>query len=295
MVDQHYWFAPIVARPIPELPDAVTVGLAFGNGRLEHIEYDHELERLKGMWSVDHRAVLAVALRYATRNIRELKSINDLSSMLGVQFCVEEPRPLLAPYSIQVVRALRRSYLDMVKSPRDSATGLQRESLRALDREIDSLLPGGVTYRTKPIPLSDLYPGVAERYETAQIPAVQRMLQFDNRDLVLGSVIVRMQERAHLDQLVQRTIRQFYFLDRLREPIRQRSGKEVRTVGVIQPLEANATGETRMLHEMISEQWTERSDHVIVLHSTKDAQELLGPEMRWVHQGTPVHRRRDSD
>lgn len=282
-----YWYAPIIARPIPELPDRVTVGLVFGNGRLERLEVDENFDRLKGLWSSDHRALLAFALEHAAGQLTQLRTVNDLRSLLGVQFIVDDPRPLLQPYTKNVIRSLRRAHLAVLESPRARMDGLQRESLIALDREVDAMLPPKLTYLKKTYQFKELYAGVAERHETAQIPSIRRMVRGDHRDLIMSSVIVRMHDRAHLDQTVQRTIRQFYFVDKLRKVIQDRSGVVVRTIGVIQPLESDATSETRQLREMIAEQWDRASDHLVILNTRSELREQISDDIEWASVRAP--------
>lgn len=107
----RYWFAPVLARPIPELPDRVTVGVVFGNGALQHLELDTDLSRLRGMLSADHRRVLSLSLQHVASTVREMRDLTELQSALGVQFAVGEPRALLQPYSAAAVSAIRRAYL----------------------------------------------------------------------------------------------------------------------------------------------------------------------------------------
>jgi hypothetical protein len=279
-----HWYATVVARPVPELPDSVTVALVFGNGTLQHLEYDDELSRLQGIISADHRAVMAVALRDAASIVHRMPSLADLRDSLGVQFAVGEPTKLYQAYSRRSIAALRNAYLKALPSPRERMDGLRREALRALDREVMPILPAGLEYPRKRIRLTDLYPGVAEHHATAQIPPVDRVVRSTRRDLILSSVIVRMEERAHLDALVQRTVRQFYFLKRLRSEVERRSKKELLMVGIIQPLEASATSETRMLRSLYEEQWTQYADHVHVLHSAQDAS-VLAHDLDWAAAG----------
>jgi hypothetical protein len=278
----RYWYAPVLAAPVPELPERVAVGVVFGNGTLQHLEIDPQLSRLKGILSKDHRQVLELSLQHAASLLSRTESLEALSSILGVQFTIGQPRELLQPYSRASVRSISRAYLEFHKSPRVQDSGLIRESLLALDREIEPIMPAGVSYQKKRITVDDLYPGIAGRYQTVQIGDLRRLVLGDSRHLILSSAIIRESEKSHLDSIVQRAIRQAYFIGRLRSEIRLRSKIDVKFVGVLQPLDAKSTSESRVLRDFYTEQWSQALDGVLTPTSESQAQEMLAENLDWV-------------
>ena len=279
----QYWFAPVSARPIPEMPDRVTVGVVFGNGSVNHIEVDPKLRRLKGMLSEDHRRILELTLLSAAGEIHTLDSLEKLSGYLGVQFEIGEKRDLLQPYSKAVVRSIRRAYLDPLESRRSPDSGLLRESLLRLDEEIDPVLPVGRTdYRRKVTPIEVLYPFLAHNYPTEEIGPLRRIVVGENRHIILASVVVRESEKSQVDAIIERATRQAYFLRQLRDVIESRGKKEYRFVAVVQPMDLHATSATRNLVSYYRDRWLNSAIDVTLSPPTvADASEQLAPLLEW--------------
>ncbi len=283
MVDKDgYWFAPIVARPIPEAPDRVTVGVVFGNGRLEHLAVDDGLDRLKGLVSSDHRKLLEQELQWAAERVFKLGSLDELRAELGVQFEIGMKRPLYSGFNNGSLRAVRKALFSPLESARERDGGLLRDSLHLLDGEMNSLITPAVSYLRKRVKVTDLYPTVASRYDMSTIGPLSRVARSENKHLILSSVIVRETAKSHLDGIVQRTLRQAYFLKKFRNEILDRSRIDYRFVGVLQPLEASASGEARDIRNFCEQQWRTVLDEVLTPATSGQAIEMLGPQVDWV-------------
>jgi hypothetical protein len=276
------WFAPIVARPVPEFPDRVTVGVVVGNGRIQRIEWDEDLPRLQGIMSRDHRALFAVAIANAKERIREFQSLDDLRRALGVQFEVAEPIELWAELTNQTLKSLRRVYLAEMKSNRTNEATFIKMGTKVLDIQVERVRPKHVYYVNKQQTLADLYGARLDREDFREIPKIRRLARAGKRDMIFNSVLLPAQGVSEIDRHFALMSRQFNDLRHLVPHIHRRVGVEVRTVGVVQPLPAEASDETKRFRNLILEQWEPLTDILVDARDDSDADRQLATALEWV-------------
>ena len=277
------WYALVAATPRPESGEAANVAVLFGNGRAYGLRFVERLPRLCGIAAADEINVYEAVLRSVNETIgRQGLELTTVAAMLAPQMAVQPPRPLLRDADDMILEQLARRFLAAPSEParETNPEALITKSLTKLDDELARVKGRGVSVQRNVQP-STLYEGRLDRFVPYAVPRISRALRGFSRDVLIDSLLVDSEhDVANIHRAASRIGHAFYSYDRkLRSLIREYSGRELRTVGVLQPGRPDDSQETVELREYISDTW---SQHARVVDGNKeDIVAALTAEAEW--------------
>lgn len=277
-----FWYSLVAASPIPERGEAVNVAVLLGNGAPYAIRFLDRLPRLACIAASDEINVYQAVLEGIAEAIEHGATLESLAVTLGPQMFLRKPRALFHEPSAELFDRLERQFLAPPSQPvrRINEEALIRRSLAKLDEEIAKSRIKGVTVAHRVRPKS-LYEGKLDRYVAFRVPPIARALRSFGRDVLLdGLVVEETHDPVALRSSVSRIGQAFYAYDKLRKVIRERTSREIRTVGVLQPGSPSDSEDTRAMREFIKEMW---SHHALVIDGDQESIEAqLHEQMKWV-------------
>jgi hypothetical protein len=275
-----YWFSLVAAAPAPESDEAVNVGIVLGNGAPYRLEYQPKLPRLSGMVAPDEIGVYEAILAAVAEQIIRGIPVTELQAMMGPQLRIARPRALLREPNDALIERLRDHYLSTPRMPYvDRAHQLTLRARKKLDEVIMVVRPRGVSV-LKNVRVNALYEHRLERYVHAKIPEVARAMRSERRDLLLDSLLIEPGNVKNATrQSATRISRAFWAYGKLRGPIKQVSGRDIKRVAV---LHAGPTDpEVDEAREWVKHIWAADADRVIDGRLI-NVQDALAEEAAWV-------------
>lgn len=271
------WFAPILAAPTPEESERACIGLVFGNGRADRVEFERGLPRLRCFVSRSTAAMFEQLLVMLRKRIEAGEEWSTLCASLEPQILVEPPRSLLAPYTEATIAALRAQYLNRPEGGglRDVATRVRADAEAKLDELFLPSLPLNVSV-TKHAQFRTLYPSVSVDPKVGVEPhPVSRVLRSHARDLIVEAIDFSPRRRLTTLEVNALAIgKNFWAYRRLEPAIRRVSGRQLQSVGVI----FNGAKQKPKAHEelesYIAHYWANEADRVIHVSQPSDVGEL---------------------
>lgn len=230
MASDNGWIALVAASPEPESRERVNIGLLFGNGEPNRLEFIDGLPRLAGLVPPDELLVYESLLRAAAEQLTDGHELSVLQTVLAPQIRISEPRALYRPADDAVVALLRGRYLARRRpGPHKMPTAdlqLQHATEVELDRIIGSIARLGVKVTRNPR-IERLYPD-ALASEGFTVPRIARALRGDRRDLLVDSVqVIDGRIRAAIGDATARVGRAFWHYKTLRQAVEHTTGAAV--------------------------------------------------------------------
>jgi len=280
-MSSHWWYSLVSAEPDPEAGERVNVGLLIGNGRLLQLEYDPDLPRVRCITDPTDRRLLSEALRAAAKSLSRFEELTSLRSFLGPQVSISPPRGLYAQPDRRTIAALKERYL------RDPSKGsAKRSKARRVSRIDDALKPilhRSIRYQLrKSVTPEKLYP--EQPIFDVPVPALDRAVRSDTRDLLIGGVTVRQKSPLKTIQgtITVRLGRAFWHYSEAKERIHSQVGREVRTLGLVFNTAQSRTSELDEAIEYLEHVWGRDVDRFVVVEGENAEGADLEPEMEWL-------------
>jgi hypothetical protein len=204
--------------------------------------------------------------------------------MLAPQMIVRSPRALLREPSEELIDRIVKQYLAEPLQPtrRINIDALIHRSLVKLDREIEATRVRGVLIYKQVRP-KNFYEGKLDRYVPFTVPPISRALRGVNgRDVLLDSLVVEEGvDPVALRSAVTRISQAFWAYDeKLGDLIKTRANREIRTVGILQPIEGETTQNLLTTRDFIRETWSHHAD--VITGNQEDIRARLREHMGWV-------------
>ena len=265
-----HWYALVSAAPAPETGESVNVAVLFGNGRPVHLRYLERLPRLSGIAAADEINVFEAVLSAVATKISHGAELSDIALMMAPQMFLKEPRALFQELSDALVERIAQRYLTTPKAPprEINMDALIAKSTTLLDEQIARAKRKGVLVQRNVRPKT-LYEGKLDRFVPFTVPKIARALRGFGRDVLIDSLVVDQdQPPATIRMAAGRIGHAFFAYDaKLKPIIRQYAGREIRTLGILQPVKATDSRDTLELRDYIRDSW---SKHAIVVDANED-------------------------
>jgi hypothetical protein len=285
--EDTYWYAVLAIAPQPETLEAANVGVVFGNGRTFALKYLPKLPRLCGLASSHEIQFYQTILEACADRVRRGIDLVELAGLLGPQVALREPVRLYAEPTDDLLDRIAARFLD---SPEDKfkrqGEAVAAHSTELLDKALKVVLPRGVNIVERPRP-NRLYGDKIERFvKEHKIPRIARALRTHSRDLLIDSISIDSRYRTR-DMIVyaERVDTAFFLYSRyIRPVVRERLNRDIRLVGVIHPLPADASQPMRDMRDRTADMW--RHHEAIVIDGTeRDIETTLREETAWLAGG----------
>lgn len=282
LLSERHWYALISAAPVPENGEAVNVGLVFGNGRAYHLDFIDSLPRLRCLVAPGEIGVYAAVLEGCKEKVERGIELVELSSLLGPQLFVQPVRELYVPIEDRIVEQLRRRFLASPQGERvEDEAALIRRSRHRLDRSLrQTSFPASLIARD--VGPAQLFEGTFKGLTGHRVPRLSRALRGHGRDVLVDSVsIERGYEARAIREVASRITQAFFVYDRHRESIRLRTGRELRTTGILYEPPADASADLIDLYDFTRKSWIDQSARVVT-GSDDEIREQLQEDADWV-------------
>ena len=282
LLRERHWYSLVSAAPVPETGEAVNVAIVFGNGRANYLDFVRSLPRLSCLLPSAEIALYAEILEGCKDRIDRGIDPLELAALLGPQLFMRPPRTLYAEMSDQLVSQLRHRYRASPRNddPADEDALVQR-SRQQLDRVVRRTRFPQSMIQTEVTP-PKLYEGRFKGLSGHRVPRLSLALRDRGRDLLLDSVAIEQPYQARdIRDVASRISQAFFMYDQYRGPIRDLTGTEVRTVGVLYPLPETAPAPLKDLFEFTQKIWTDQHARVIT-GSVEEIADQLRRDTDWV-------------
>lgn len=234
----QYWYSLIAASPNPETEEAANVAVVVGNGQAVQLVYHQDLPRLCGLANAADVALYRTVLESVKERVNKGIDPKELEGLLGPQLTLKRQRALYRAPSDDLLRRLRRDYLEKPagQSLEAAANALQRRSTAVLLKSLQRVVPFGVDVKERVTPRKLYGPGL-KSHVGFRVPPIARAVRFERVDVLVDSVLV---EPGNLGRALTvaagRVSEAFFAYNReLRPLIEQYAGRQVKLIGVLHP------------------------------------------------------------
>jgi hypothetical protein len=273
-----YWYAVISALPDPELGERVNVALMLGTNRWAKIEFIDDLPKLSCLALERDLPLFRSALNALAGRVNSAEDYFGLGIRLGPHFEVSSPRELYHAPEGRTLRNLRNRYL---KSPREAEQGRTRRSPQAaashrLDAALRRILPMGAEIE-KIASVERLYPELTqENVFHAPVPRLNRAIRAGDHDVLIGSVVVEHDNPIGAARDATARISQaFWQYSQAKTQIREITGREVRTLGVVLNGTSDHRPDVRSAKEYVLHLWRADADSLFAPERREDEAQLV--------------------
>jgi hypothetical protein len=282
----EYWYALLAVSPQPETLEAANVGVVFGNGRTFALRFIPKLPRLCGIASSHEIQFYEAILEQTKERVQRGIDVVELAGLLGPQVALRSPIRFYSEPTDQLLERITARFLEAPDEKfRRSGEAVAAHSTERLDAAIEPVLPRGVDVVIRPRP-NRLYGDRIERFvRDHRIPRIARALRSHSKDVLIDSIAIDSRYRTR-DMIVyaERVDTAFYLYNRyLRDVVRERLNREIRLVGVIHPLSAEATQPMKDMRDRIADMWRHHGA-VVVEGSKGEIEGELRDQTAWLRQ-----------
>jgi hypothetical protein len=278
-----WWYALVAASPNPEEEEAVNVGVIVGNGRPEYVDFIPGLPRLSGLVPPSESAVYQAILESIAVQLSEEGDLDVIRYSIAPQLRIAQPRGLYAEPTRETLLALRHRFLQSPAREGRSAERAYRPRASArLDRLMEPVLPALGVSLLRRARIESLYPELPRDLLRTELHPVSRVLRSPGRDVLLDSVVVTPVEPVvRLEARAMEVGKKFWHLAQLKHAIRQYSGREVRTMGVVLNGDTHADARLRDAKAYIEHVWRKDADVVLAVDTEEEVREFQ-EQISWV-------------
>jgi hypothetical protein len=276
-----YWYAVISALPDPELGERVNVALMLCSHRWAKIEFIDELPKLSCLALERDLTLYRTVLNSLVSKVNSAEDYFGLSMRLGPHFEVSQPRELYHAPDGRTLRNLRNRYLRLPKDPEQRRTrrNPQAQASQRLDAALERIMPIGFELE-KTASVERLYPEVARAHVFhAPVPRLNRAVRLGDHDVLIGSVVVENDNPLGTARDATARISQaFWQYGQARTRIRELTGREIRTLGVVLNGTSDRRPEVRSAKEYVLHLWEQDADSLFAPERRED-EVRLGEEV----------------
>lgn len=279
---QAHWYSLVSVSPRPETGESANVAVVIGNGRAYHLAYLDRLPRLCGLARADEIRLYEQVLRACKERVARGLDPVELAGLLGPQLRVKSAVPLYAEPSATLIDTLVQRFLAAPVAATSEHT-IVRRSGQLLDGVIGRIEASGAIVIRQVRP-NTLYGDRIERFTRGhRVPRLARALRGYRRDVLLDSIAIERRFSVPSTREVASRISEAFWLydTKLRPIIRERTGTDLRLIGVIHPVPEDAEQYRLDLRDWVRDTWKHHG--ATVLEGTpEDVARALQEEAAWV-------------
>lgn len=274
----RYWYTVVSALPDPETEERVNVALIVGGDRWAKVDYVEQLPKLSCLVTDADLRLFRAAITGLERRVHSPEDLYAAAAQLGPHFHLAEPRELFQAPEGRVLRLIRNRFLRLPSEGRASGKrrSVQRAATHRLDRALQEGLPIAAMIE-KNATAEKLYPQIElNRIFTAPVPRLNRAIRIGDVDVLIGGVVVEHEDPLGAARDATARISQaFWQYHRAKDTIREATGREIRTLGVV----LNGTGgqrpEVRSAKEYVLHLWKDDADEIFAPARREDEKYLV--------------------